>query len=79
MENSVVAQSAKNVVIEGAAPLRSSKLPMLIRFPLLVLLSASLSALMYAQAAQYVDPNLALVSRNLGEWWEVGALVAWRV
>ena len=79
MENSTVVQKARSVAIEGAAPVRTSKLPKFIRFPLLVTLSMALSSLLYSQAAQYVDPNLARVSRNLNEWWEVGALVAWRM
>ena len=79
MDHSTMMEKARSVAVEGTAPVRASKLPKFIRFPLLVTLSMALSTLLFSQAAEYVDPNLARVSRNLSEWWEVGALVAWRM
>jgi hypothetical protein len=66
------------VVNQGDAPLRASKLPPPIQFPLVVILSLSSSALLYSFAAEYTAGELATISRSLIEWWEVGALVGWR-
>ncbi len=68
----------KAVAHQGDAPVRASKLPRRIQFPLVVLLSLSTSALFYSFAAKYTAGELATVSRSLNEWWEVGALVGWR-
>lgn len=76
---SSVAEKANAIVVEGNAPIRASKLPGVIRFPLVVTLSMVLSSLMYSWAAEYIAGDLARVSRNLNEWWEVGVLVAWRM
>jgi len=65
-------------VPHGDAPLRASKLPAFLRFPLLVLLSLTLSSLLYSLLAEYTKGDLAIVSRSLGKRWEVGALVGWR-
>ena len=62
----------------GDAPIRASKLPAVLRFPLLVLLSLTLSSLLYSFVAEYTEGDLASVSRVLDQWWEVGALVGWR-
>ena len=74
-----VAEKASAVVLSGDAPLRASKLPRAIRFPLLVTLSMALSSLLYSWAAEYIAGDLARVSRNLNEWWEVGVLVGWKM
>ena len=66
------------VVQRGEAPIRASKLPAFLRFPLLVLLSFTLSSLLYSFAAEYMEGDLASVSRRLDMWWEVGAMVGWR-
>lgn len=61
------------------APLQTpSKLPALLRFPLVVLLSLTSSSLLYSFASEYTSEDLANVSRTLDKWWEVGALVGWR-
>ncbi|KAF4627428.1 hypothetical protein G7Y89_g10727 [Cudoniella acicularis] len=72
--------SAFAVVQRGDAPLHASKLPPFLRFPLLVVLSLSLSSLLYSLNAVYgtTEKDLAGVSRRLESWWEVGALVGWR-
>lgn len=73
-----IADKALIVVHQGDAPLRASKLPHPIQFPLVVILSLSSSALLYSFAAEYTAGELSKVSRSLNEWWEVGALVGWR-
>lgn len=74
----MIADKATAVIRQGEAPLRATKLPSPLRFPLLVVLSLSLSSLLYSFAAGYTAGELASVSRSLNEWWEVGALVGWR-
>lgn len=56
----------------------TSKLPPLLRFPLLVALSLTLSSVSYTLSARYMAGELAGVSRRLDQWWEVAALVGWR-
>jgi hypothetical protein len=73
-----VADKASAVIHQGDAPLRASKLPAPIRFPLVVILSLSLSSLLHSFAAEYTAGDLASISRSLNEWWEVGGLVAWK-
>jgi hypothetical protein len=73
-----VSDKALAVVRHGEAPIRASKLPTFLRFPLLVLLSLTLSSLLYSFVAEYMEGDLASVSRRLDMWWEVGALVGWR-
>jgi hypothetical protein len=63
-------------VARGAAP--TSKIPAPIRFPLLVLLSTTLSSLLYSFAADHVAADLAGISSKL-EPWQMGALVGWRM
>lgn len=73
-----IASKALAVVHQGDAPLRASKLPRPIQFPLVVILSLSSSALLYSFAVEYSATELAATSRSLNEWWEVGALIGWR-
>jgi hypothetical protein len=72
------ADQAVAVVHQGDTPLRASKLPRPIQFPLVVILSLSSSALLYSFTADYTAGELATISRSLNERWEVGALVGWR-
>jgi len=62
-------------VARGAGP--ASKVPTPLRFPLLVLLSLTLSSLLYSFTVEYVAADLAGVSSTLDQW-EVCGLVAWR-
>jgi len=66
------------VVQHGDPQIRASKLPAFLRFPLLVLLSLTISSLLYSFVAGYTEGDLASVSRSLDQWYEVGALVGWR-
>jgi hypothetical protein len=67
------------VFSQGDDTLHSSKLPQALKFPLLVILSLSLSSLLYSFTAQHTAGELTAVSRSLNEWWEVGVLVSWKM
>ncbi len=60
-----IAERAIAVVQEGDAVIRPSKIPPRIRFPLVVILSLTLSSLLYSFTADYTD--LASVSRSFSE------------
>ena len=59
-------------------------IPASVRFPLLVVLSLIVSAMGYSglsalgEYRKVGEGELAGVSRRLGEWWEVGALILWK-
>lgn len=73
------AKNADRAVTISQQEVFSSRLPPAFRFPLLVLLSLTLSSLSYTLAARYTAEELASVSRKLDQWWEVAALVGWRM
>ncbi|KAK5122270.1 hypothetical protein LTR85_004181 [Meristemomyces frigidus] len=56
----------------------ATKLPGWIRFPLIVLLSFSLSTLFYSLVADWAGVELAAVSRTYDEQWQVGAVLTWK-
>ncbi|KAI9703610.1 MAG: hypothetical protein M1836_007380 [Candelina mexicana] len=56
----------------------NSNLPGSLRFPLLVILSLTLSASLYTLAADFSGGELAGISRTLNEWWEAVGLMGWR-
>ncbi|MCJ1255372.1 hypothetical protein MMC24_003188 [Lignoscripta atroalba] len=60
------------------APLPASKLPAPLRFPLVVILSLTLSALLYSFTSEFTAGDLSSVSRSLNEWWQVSGLVGWK-
>jgi len=72
--------SSRSVAVlrHGNAPVRASKIPRILRFPLVVLLSLTLSSLLYTAAAEYTTGDLAGISKRLDQWWEIGTLVGWR-
>jgi len=72
-----IADKANAVIYRGDAPV-PSKLPGALRFPLVVVLNLFLSSLLYTFASEYTAEEYATVSRSLNEWYEVGALVAWK-
>jgi hypothetical protein len=72
-----VAEKAIVVGQQNDAVVRPSKIPGPVRLPLLALLSLTLSSMLYSFTATYTS-DLARVSRSLEEWWQVGALLAWR-
>ncbi|KAK0113190.1 hypothetical protein ONS95_014888 [Cadophora gregata] len=69
---------ATAVFAQGDAVIRPSKIPAVLRFPLVNTLSLTLSALLYSFAAEYTSGDLAKVSRTLDQWWQVSVLVGWR-
>lgn len=71
-------KSSKAAVAAAQAAGPASKIPTPLRFPLLVLLSLTLSSLLYSFTAEYVAADLAGVSSTLDQW-EMGGLVAWRI
>ncbi len=71
-------EKAIAVVQQGDAVIRPSKMPSLLRFPLIVVISTVLSAFLYSFTADYTAADLAAVSRRLDSWWEMGILVAFR-
>jgi hypothetical protein len=71
-------EKATAVVQQDDAVIRPSKIPPLLRLPLLVLLSLTFSSMLYSfTSSQTAD--LASVSRSLDQWWQIGALVGWRM
>jgi hypothetical protein len=73
-----ITERAIAIVQKGDAVVRSSKIPRLLRFPLVALLSLTLSSLLYSVSADYTAGDLASVSRRLDQWWEVAGLVVWK-
>lgn len=73
-----ISNKAFAVADHGDAPIRASKLPAFLCFPLIVTLNLSLSSLLYSLTAIYTAGDLASVSRSLNGWPEVGALVGFR-
>jgi hypothetical protein len=50
-----------------------------VRFPLVVLITFFLSALLNSLSAEITGPELAAVSRNLTEGWQIGGMVAFKL
>jgi hypothetical protein len=72
-------EKAVNGLQQGNGVIPPRRLPPPLRFPLLVVLSLTLSSLSYTLAGRYTVGELAVVSRKLDQWWEVAALVGWRM
>ncbi|SMY24438.1 unnamed protein product [Zymoseptoria tritici ST99CH_1A5] len=66
---------AGSPVIDKGQATEDSRFPVAVRFPLVVLSTFILSAVLNSVAAEYTGPELAAVSRNLTEGWQVGGLV----
>lgn len=60
------------------APIPTSVIPELLRFPLLVALNITFSALLYTLAAPITKGDLATVSGHRDEWWEIAGLLGWK-
>lgn len=75
-----VSGEGRAVALRGEAPPPASKLPPLLRFPLLVVLNLSISSLLYSLSAVYLgsENDLAKVSRKLDSWSDVASLVGWK-
>lgn len=65
-----------------AVPIRPlkqpSKVPNVLRFPLLVVVSMFLSSALYSGASQFGTGDLATVMKRRDEWWEITGLLAWK-
>lgn len=55
-----------------------SKIPTLLRFPLLVLSSLTLSSALYTFASHFTAGDLSSVSRSIDDWWQVAGLIGWK-
>lgn len=49
-----------------------------LHFPVLVVLSLTLSATLYTVASGFTAGDLSSVSRKLDDWWEVAGLIGWK-
>jgi hypothetical protein len=67
------------VIVEAPKQSSVSRLPAAVRFPLVVIVAFGLSATLHSLSADYTGPDLAAVSRNLTETWQIGAMVAWKL
>jgi len=56
----------------------ASRMPAFIRFPLVVLLSFALSTLFYSLVADFAGFELAAVSKELTDEWQVALLLGWK-
>ncbi len=56
-------------------PIPTTKVPRALRFPLLVVLNLSFSALLYSLSSEFIDGDLSSVSRSVDGWWQVGGLL----
>ncbi|KAH8595559.1 hypothetical protein B0O99DRAFT_622140 [Bisporella sp. PMI_857] len=64
---------------DAPLPPRKSKVPASLRFPLVVLLSFTLSGLLGSFLGPYGTRSLRKVSRTQERWEEIGVVVGWRV
>ena len=73
--------SKRSTIPSPSSIFRSSsfKLPQVLRFPILVILSFSLSASLYSFAADATEYELASVSRRINDSWRVGGLLFWKI
>lgn len=60
-------------------PYQVSRVPSVIRFPLVVLVSLSLSTLLHTFTAEFAGFQLATASKDATENWQVGALMGWKL
>jgi hypothetical protein len=67
------------IVQHGDTAVRPSKIPPLLRFPLVIVLSLTLSSLLYSFTSDYTAAELARVSKSLDSWGQVAALLGWRM
>lgn len=58
---------------------RGARLPVALQFPLLAVLSFSISSLGYSLMSEWGKGDLAAVSKSLDTWTQVATLAAWRM
>lgn len=59
-------------------PLHTSTSQTWFHFPLLVVISLTLSSTFYSLASNFTAGDLSSVSRSLDEWWKVLGLLGWK-
>ena len=64
--------------IPAASPAPNSKLPPQIRFPLLVVLSLTISSSLYSLVSPFTSGDLATVSRSRDNWLEIVGFLSWK-
>lgn len=76
-----IARSEPAVITNGVAPLpiRASRLPRHLRFPLLIIISLSLNVAALSIVADGLGYELGSVSRSRNEPWQVAAYLGWKV
>lgn len=62
-----------------ADPVRRSQIPPGLRLPLVVILSFSLSSLLFSIVAQITAGDLAAISKHTESWVEITGLLGWKV
>ena len=75
------ASAIGNAIEVSTPPPPVIRAPPMLRFPLFVVVSLFSSSLLYTLAAEQLQTgeDLSGVSKSLNEWWEVGALLGWRI
>lgn len=71
----------KAVAVADKAPTvaKRSKLPAGVQFPLLTLISFSISSLLFSFLNEWTGSELANLGKSLDSWAEVGVLASWRM
>jgi hypothetical protein len=59
-------------------PPRKSQIPVTLQFPLVVVLSFSLSTLLYSLIAEIGTGELASISKHSESWLDAAGLLAWK-
>lgn len=72
-------KAATTTIADPSQPQKASRLPPALRFPLVVVLSFSLSSLGYSFLREWTDGELAKVARPLDGWAEIAVLAGWRM
>lgn len=73
-----VGSSKPPATIPAASPASNSKLPAQVRFPLLVVLSLTISSFLYSLVSPFTSGDLATVSKSRDNWWEIVGLLVWK-
>ena len=73
-----VGPSKPPATIPAASPAPTSKLPPQVRFPLLVVLSLTISSSLYSLVSPFTSGDLATVSRSRDNWLEIVGFLSWK-
>lgn len=68
----------KQTPMQTPQPALTAKVPTVLRFPLLVLFSLTLSSVLYTAASSFTAGDLSSVSRSIDDWWQVAGLIGWK-